>query len=198
MSQFFSTLNIFSPKNPKEWEAHLTGINKMYSDAGIHGIKVSSKNACHSSESIAQMRFFGYDCAEDLAKLDEPVGTGECVALIQNYVSGIGLTKTWVPGPRVADLSESAIPSGTVIATFWNGKYPNKKSGNHAAFYLSHSTKGIKVVEQWHGKSPKAAKAARNVDGIRFRNTALPSDQSGSMPAMTNTAEYYYVVLDRR
>jgi len=198
MSQFFSPLNVFSPKKPEEWQAHLNGINKMYSDAGIHSIKVSSKNVCCSSESIAQMRFFGYDCAEELAKLNEPVGTGECVALIQHYVSGIGLTKTWVPGPRVADLSESALPAGTVIATFWNGKYPNKKTGNHAAFYLSHSTKGIKVVEQWHGASPKAAKGIRNANGIRFKNITLPSDQSGSMPSMTNTAEYYHVVLDKR
>ena len=198
MSGFFKALNLFSPQKPTEWEAHLQTIKKMYAD--LHPVmqQNNSPNYCSASETIAAMRFFGYSKVDELVELDEAVGSGSCAALIQHYVQGIGKTATWVPGPRVANLSENTLAKGTVIATFWNGKYPGKDTGNHVAFYLGHNAKVIQVVEQWKGKTVKEAKAARPAGGIQFKGITVPADQSGEPPKMTNTAEYYHVVLDKR
>lgn len=43
------------------------------------------------------------------------------------------------------------LTKGTAIATFVNGKYPNKPTGNHAALYVSQDASGITVVDQWTG-----------------------------------------------
>jgi hypothetical protein len=198
MSGFFNRLDLFSPQKVKEWEIHLKNIQKMYADSNPYMQQSSSQNYCSASESISALRFFGYDKIDDLVGMQKSIGTGSCAALIQNYVTGIGKTDTWVPGPRVTNLSEKTLARGTVIATFWNGKYPGKDSGNHVAFYLGHNAKIIEVVEQWKGVTVKQAKAARSAGGIQFKGISLPSDQSGAAPKMTNTAEYYYVVLDKR
>lgn len=52
--------------------------------------------------------------------------------------------------------------------------------------------------QQWKGVTPKEAKTKRSADGIRFKGISVPTDQSGKKPNMTNTADYYYVVLDKR
>ena len=44
---------------------------------------------------------------------------------------------------------------GTAIATFENGRYPNRPHGNHAAFYLRQVAKGIYVVDQWRNMENK-------------------------------------------
>jgi len=39
---------------------------------------------------------------------------------------------------------------GTVIATFdAKGNYPTDAKGRHAAIYLGHNSKGIRVLDQW-------------------------------------------------
>lgn len=40
----------------------------------------------------------------------------------------------------------------TCIATFEGGRYPGRKSGNHAAVYISHDETGIEVYDQWVGR----------------------------------------------
>lgn len=193
-----SKWDLFLPSGPQAWQAHLNSMGTMYADMRKYGTAMAGPlHFCAPSESIAKMRYFGYSKINDLIDLDESVGSGQCAALIQHYVKGIGLTKTWVPGPRVQELAPSSIPRGTAIATFWNGKYPNQSSGNHVAFYLSHSPDGIKVVEQWKGATVREAKAKRP-GGIRFRKITIPTDQSGERPALTNYGEYYYVILDKR
>lgn len=85
----------------------------------------------------------------------------ECVALPQ-YLTDVGYTGRWAPGPRVVDL-DFLIP-GTVIANFKmvNGKqvFPNR-SGWHAAlfdrFYQgSRMVNGMpcefSMFDQFHGK----------------------------------------------
>jgi hypothetical protein len=43
-----------------------------------------------------------------------------------------------------------SILSGTAIATFVNGKYPQTGStGKHAAIYLGQDADGIQVLDQW-------------------------------------------------
>lgn len=199
MSSSLKTWDIFNPSGGQEWQSHLNSLKRMYSDVKICRVPTASPlTFTPVSQSVAHMKYFGYSAVDDLIDLDKSIGTGQCAALIQHYVKGIGLTKTWVPGPRVQDLDPASIPKGTVIATFWNGKYPNESSGNHVAFYLSHSAKGIKVVEQWKGVTVKEARSKRSADGIRFKSITIPTDQSGAKPKMTNIAEYYYVVLDKR
>ncbi len=41
--------------------------------------------------------------------------------------------------------------AGTAIATFENGRYPNRPRGNHAAFFLRHGPNGFWVIDQWRG-----------------------------------------------
>ena len=42
-----------------------------------------------------------------------------------------------------------AIAEGTAIVTFVGGKYPNKSSGNNAAYYVSQDATGINIMDQW-------------------------------------------------
>jgi hypothetical protein len=62
------------------------------------------------------------------------VGNGDCVALVQAYTA-VGWTGSWRPWVRVLDAGYIRV--GTVVATFDNnGRYPNKPTGNHAAFFM--------------------------------------------------------------
>ena len=79
------------------------------------------------------------------------VGSGQCVALVQAAAPGVGPTSAWRPGERVKGAGH--IPSGTVIATFIHGRYPNNEHGNHAAIYLGHTSDGIRVIDQWKGQA---------------------------------------------
>jgi len=82
------------------------------------------------------------------------IGDGNCVALVQK-LTDVGHTSSWKPGERVLD--SKSILSGTVIATFENGRYPNHRTGNHAAFYLYSGPNSKKtgkpayivVMDQW-------------------------------------------------
>lgn len=101
------------------------------------------------------------------------VGDGHCVSLIKRC-SGAPTTGQWRPGAPVLN---SQLPSGTVIATFKNGRYPNT-TGYHAAIYIKHDRNGIWVWDQWVGK-------AVHKRLIRIRNdNASPG----------NTAQDYKVV----
>jgi len=76
-------------------------------------------------------------------------GSGQCVALVQIYAK-VPLTKMWKEGAQVK--GNTTIAKGTAIATFENGKYPNRSHGNHSAFYLSQDATGIRVMDQWSSK----------------------------------------------
>jgi hypothetical protein len=52
-------------------------------------------------------------------------------------------------------LGSMGIAKGTAIATFANGKYPNKPTGNHAAFFISQDAAGIWIMDQWSGEGKK-------------------------------------------
>jgi hypothetical protein len=80
------------------------------------------------------------------------VGTGQCVALIEQYTKVPKPAKDfWKAGAAVR--GNMALAKGTAIATFINGKYPSNPSGNHAAFYLSQDPIGIWVVDQYVGSN---------------------------------------------
>lgn len=86
-----------------------------------------------------------YEDAEKLAGLPI-VGNGQCVTLIIQYAKAPAAS-LWKEGKQVK--GNSLLKKGTAIATFVNGKYPNNKTGQHAAFYLSQDAAGIWVIDQW-------------------------------------------------
>ena len=89
------------------------------------------------------------DSTIDNRKLGSAIGTGECVALVQEWTHAPN-THGWKPGLQVYG-NEDKIPKGTAIATFVNGQYPTDE--RHAAIFLSGAgNAGFRVVDQWHGQ----------------------------------------------
>lgn len=115
----------------------------------------------------------GYRCDNAKRYYNRVVGSGHCVALVQRC-SDVPLTRYWRPGPYVKGLN---LKPGTIIATFRNGRYPNR-SGWHAAVYISQNAKGIWVWDQWRGRSVKKRL-------IRFNNP----------PRASNNGDLYKVVV---
>lgn len=95
------------------------------------------------------------------------VSTGSCASLIQHYLP-VGKAATWVAGVSVTQ-SGVTIAKGTAVATFVNGKYPNKAKDNHVAFFISKDADGITVMDQWTSKptigSRKMRFKGKNADG---------------------------------
>jgi hypothetical protein len=112
-------------------------------------------------------------CQSAASYKDLVVGDGHCVSLIKQC-TGAPPTGNWRAGASVLN---SSLPSGTIIATFNNNRYPNR-TGYHAAIYIKHDQNGIWVWDQWVGK-PVHKRL------IRIRND---NDSAG------NTAQAYKVV----
>lgn len=68
------------------------------------------------------------------------------------------ITSAWRQGEAV--MGNSDLRPGTAIATFENGRYPNRAHGNHAAFYLGQAPNGIYIVDQWNDsiRKPRISK----------------------------------------
>jgi hypothetical protein len=111
------------------------------------------------------------------------VGDGDCVTLIKEYARGLnGLpTSRWKAGARVVDVR--GLKRGTAIATFVDGKYPNNKNGNHAAFFLAHGGAGFYVMDQWRKKS-----------FIDKRYISRKSERHGTPTDPSNNALAFYVI----
>lgn len=123
----------------------------------------------------------------------EPLaGDGDCVALVKKYAPGLqGIpTSAWRAGKRVMDAANLA--PGTAIATFVAGKYPNRPSGNHAAFFLRRSGAAIWVVDQWKNDPVNRPYIrARLIHGPKPR---VRPNADGSWPDASNVSEAYYVI----
>jgi len=128
-----------------------------------------------------------YSGVDELAKGDTPnAGSGECVDLIKQYVPGLKgrSTATWRAGEWVIEAG-SRIRRGTAIATFdKDGRFPQHRTGQHAAIVLRVMGAGIWVVDQWRNNGGKITRRlirlpapgqARNPDGSfqRTSNNAL-------------------------
>lgn len=111
--------------------------------------------------------------------LNQNVGTGQCVALVQAADSSVGLTATWTQGSAVQ--GNTLLQPGTVIATFGsNGTYTNSTDGSsHAAIYLGQNAQGIQVEDQWVGHP------------VSIRTIAWTSTTSSSA---ANNGSAFYVV----
>ncbi|HEU5436788.1 MAG TPA: BPSL0067 family protein, partial [Telluria sp.] len=129
---------------------------------------------------------FVYPKAGDLAG-DPIVGKGECVDLIKQFVPGlIGVTtQAWREGANV--MASPQLQRGTAIATFFDGKFPHKDTGQHAAMFLAHSGAGFWVIEQ-HKKSKTIIRRRIEIP----RNGQRQADRS--FPNASNNALAFSVI----
>lgn len=111
------------------------------------------------------------------------VGDFECVALIRHYTNAPPAS-TWREGDKV--LGNKDITPGTAIATFVNGRWPGKSSGNHCAFYLGQVSNGISVIDQWDD-SKKVTISKRFIQ-------AKGKNQDGSYRQASDNAEAFSVI----
>ena|SRR6478735_8450113 len=112
-----------------------------------------------------------------------PVGSRQCVALIQECAKA-PLTASWREGKQVR--RNSLLPPGTAIATFVNGRYPNRPHGNHAAIYVRQDATAIYVLDQW--KDDK--KTRITIRPIRF----LGKDKDGNFINPSNNGDAFSVI----
>lgn len=127
------------------------------------------------------------------------VGDGDCVELVRRYAPTLKdrSTLTWHQGQRVVDIGpgRTLIP-GTVIATFYKGRYPSWPHGNHAAFFVRVTERDkdgkvteIMVMDQWRGSSNRQFIASR-----RLWIKKSPEKLGSGQPNMSNDLSYFYVV----
>ncbi len=99
------------------------------------------------------------------------IGDCGCVAFVQ-VAARAPATSAWKEGKKVRG---NDILIGTAIATFVDGKNPNKPTGNHAAIYDGQDKDGIWVWDQWKGQPVrrrhirfKGGKGSPSNDGDAF------------------------------
>jgi hypothetical protein len=85
----------------------------------------------------------------------------------------------WKEGGKVS--AADALQAGTAIATFKKGRYQNRSTGNHAAFFLRSDRSGIWIVEQY-----------RNIKGGLIRKRFLP--YRGGKGSPSNDGDAYSVI----
>lgn len=94
-----------------------------------------------------------YVCSNPDAWNGKPlIGSGQCVELVKAAAKAPA-TSFWKEGIKVK--GATTIARGTAIATFVNGVYQSKTTGNHAALYLEQDVNGIWVYDQWASKPDK-------------------------------------------
>ena len=122
----------------------------------------------------------------DVLKLEGQnlVGTHHCVPLVQTYAKA-PQAALWTQGALVKDAKELA--QGTAIATFVNGVYPNKGTGNHAALFISQDGVGIRVMDQWKGDPNKPTISSRVIRFKGMKNGKL-------VEPLSNNGDAYYVI----
>jgi hypothetical protein len=117
-----------------------------------------------------------YPNVDDLEGTDK-VGGGACARLVQVYAKAPEAA-SWKEGEVVK--GSKTIVKGTAIATFVNGVYPNKSTGNHAALYISQDANGIKVMDQWKGDSkPKVSSRVLRFKGKKTDGTYVDPSNNG-------------------
>lgn len=115
------------------------------------------------------------------------VDGGECVALVKALTPGLkGLaTVSWRQGKRVVDTTN--LTPGTAIATFENGRYPNRPTGNHAAFFLGYAGRAIWIMDQWKN-DPRKPKVSARVISPGLKN------KDGTFRRPSDAADNFYVI----
>lgn len=111
------------------------------------------------------------------------VGSRHCVALVQHF-AGAPVTARWRQGETV--VGNTSLRSGTAIATFVDGRYPNQSHGNHAAFYIGQAVGGIYIADQWKANN----KTSISIRLIRSQG----KDVQGNYVNASNNADAFSVI----
>lgn len=111
------------------------------------------------------------------------LGNGSCVTLIKELTPGLmGIsTANWAPGAAV--VGSTGLAPGTAIATFENGRYPNRGTGNHAAFFLAYAGAAIWVIDQWPNDQNRSYIGKRVIHPARPRPDGTYANASNSAGA---------------
>lgn len=122
----------------------------------------------------------------DVDQLDgaDKVGSHQCVALVQ-IKAGAPVTAAWRQGVTVR--GQTILAKGTAIATFVDGRYPNRRHGNHAALYISRNAVGILAMDQWTSNKRKP-KISTHL--LRF----LGKDRHGNYINPSNNGDVFSVI----
>ncbi len=107
------------------------------------------------------------------------IGNGQCVAYVRKC-TGAPQTGLWRPGVKVHGAEQ--IEFGTAIATFVDGSYPDKPTGQHAAIYVEQDATGITVWDQWV-RQPVHKRL------IRFKNGAGSLSNDGDAFSVIEVAD---------
>jgi hypothetical protein len=113
------------------------------------------------------------------------VGNFDCVALVRHYAQ-VPVHFLWKAGEPV--MANSRIQIGTSIATFVNGRYRNRPTGNHAAFFLRHQPGGIWVIDQWKDDVKKPYVTAH------FIPARGGPAKDGSWPLASDNANAFFII----
>jgi hypothetical protein len=119
------------------------------------------------------------------------VGSTECVALVQEF-SQAPITANWSAGESVC-ANKSILP-GTAIATFVNGKYRSRSTGNHAAFFLKHTPTGFVVMDQWRDDRPAPENKKPTISSREIKFKQKKPNKDGSWPNASNNAYAYSII----
>lgn len=121
----------------------------------------------------------------------QKVGDGDCVALVRFYARAPN-HRMWKAGERVLDLK--GLQPGTAIATFVNGRYLSKNTGNHAAFFLRHGAPGTGfwVIDQWKTRPGNGTKPLISSRFIAAKHKKQLAD--GSWPEASDNADAFNVI----
>lgn len=112
-------------------------------------------------------------------------GSHSCAALVQGTLP-IGRADTWRAGTPVRG-NGHLIKKGTPIATFVDGYYPNRDTGNHVAYYLEQSRTHLHVIEQFKGLSAVQSR------WMRFG----PRNPDGTYPNASNNGSAFSVIMKK-
>jgi hypothetical protein len=156
--------------------ARLQGLDVMRSTGALTAALVAKNNsliaAQKHNEAVLQSMIDRLNgkmwVIKDFERLkDKVVGSGQCPGIVQSH-GGLPFVRLWFAGPKVK--GTPAIPYGTAVATFVDGKYPNWKHGNHVAIYIDQDpVKGVLVFDQWTGQ-PAGYRWMEFGDGVTDRS----------------------------
>ena len=108
-------------------------------------------------------------------------GNAECVEFLRQALH-LPPTALWLEGKKVTK-GDLTIASGTAIATFVGGKYPQTgASGMHAAVYLDQNEVGLVVLDQWRAQG-KVLKRT-----IKFKPSSASLSNDGNAFSVVETA----------
>ena len=120
----------------------------------------------------------------DTLQGEDMVGSKQCVALLQHYAK-LDHTSMWKEGKTV--LGTFTIAKGTAIATFVDGRYKSRPTGNHAAFHISQDAGGIWIMDQWANDKKKKTVSKRYI-------MRMGKFQNGQYVRPSDNAEAYSVI----